>query len=432
MALKSVWHDCLVFMRLLLVCLGVLFLPRIFFNYFPTSMHGKSNQDMYAFKLGIENVNEDFVSTLAESKNNSYRAAIVTNSASQNQKGLRSVDILLEKGVPIKKIIAPQHGFFCDAVVGSPLIDCNDMITDIPIVSLHMRSLDVADVHDVDVIFFDLQDVGIQHYSYVSTLLRVMEVAAVANKTIIVLDRPNVLGDGVEGLWSMKDAIEKGFSVIPLRYGMTLGELALHYNNTRFNNVVQLHVVPMSHYNRKAAHAHAVSGKLSPNIKSLAACQGYSFLGLLGEVAPFDIGIGTEKSFQCILLPERFQISKQTWYELRSQLAKLGIDGIFYRYFSDRKKEYCSGLHIAIKDVNNFSLIKVLVATLDFFKAEGVPLVFSRTFNDLPGMKIVVDRVNGTLSEDSFKLEMQQSLESFFSLASKSFIYRPLPKLITT
>ena len=99
---------------------------------------------------------------------------------------------------------------------------------------------------------------------------------------------------------------------VPIRYGMTIGELAQYCNKYLLKKSATLFVVPMDHYNRHLYPYKAPIGKLSPNINSIESCHGYSFLGLLGEVAPFDIGIGTDKAFQCILLASPYSIFKKT------------------------------------------------------------------------------------------------------------------------
>ena len=101
-----------------------------------------------------------------------------------------------------------------------------------------------------------------------------------------------------------------------------------------------------------------------------------------------------------------------------------------YRYYSQRKKEFCSGLRVCIRDIGNFSLFKALVATLEFFQKEGVALKFSDQFSHIPGMYKVKELVQGTIKRKDFEAELKYELEQFFVMASSSFIYKPYPKVV--
>lgn len=383
------------------------------------------------FKLGLENISDDFLYTLTPKSNLSYCVALVTNHTGKDQIGHRNIDILLQRGLKIKKIFAPQHGFDGNINTDSVANNQLDPVTRIPIINLHGRHLTEMDVRGIDVIFFDLQDIGIRYYSYVNTLVNVMEVAASSNKSVVVLDRPNLLGDGIEGAFEYGNMHNSLLSMsVPIRYGLTIGELAQYCNKFVISKAAKLFVVPMNNYNRHLCTYTSFTGKLSPNINSRESCYGYSFLGLIGEVYPFDIGIGTDKAFQCILLPEHIAFSKQQWFKLRDQLKSLGIDSTYYRYFSHRKKEFCTGLRVNILDISNFSLFKALVTTLDFFKHEGINLKFSDQFCKIPGMNKVKQLVEGTIKKEEFDAEIRQALDHYFTMAKSSFIYKPHPKVI--
>lgn len=387
--------------------------------------------DNERFKLGLENISDDFLLMLTPKENLSYAVALVTNHTGKDQIGHRNIDILLQRGLTIKKIFAPQHGFDGDISVDAVASDRLDPVTRIPIVNLHGRQLTAADVRDVDVIFFDLQDIGIRYYSYVNTLVNVMEVSACCDKSVVVLDRPNLLGDAIEGAFGLPEMHNSLLSMnVPIRYGLTIGELAQYCNKYVIKKTAKLFVVPMDNYNRHMHHYKSPIGKLSPNISSRESCYGYSFLGLIGEIHPFDIGIGTDKAFQCILLPEHVAFSKKQWFKLRDQLHQLGIDSAYYRYFSHRKKEFCSGLRVNILDISNFSLFKALVATLEFFKAEGIDLKFSEQFCKIPGMYKIKQLVEGSMKKEEFESEIKQALDNYFIMAASSFIYKPYPKII--
>ena len=406
----------------------VFVLPQLFISYF--QQPDRSNDSTETFKLGLENISEEFLRSLTPRGNISYTVALVTNHTGKDQLGNRNIDILLQKGLRIKKIFVPFYGLNTEGrqSTGQKSIDPS---TRIPIFNLQGRQVKHEDFKGIDVIFFDLQDVGIRYCGSLGILMNVMEVTGLANKTIVVLDRPNLLGDAMEGAFGATDLQQSLLSVsVPIRYGMTIGELAQYCNKYLVKTAANLFVVPMDHYNRHLYPYKALTGKLSPNINSIESCHGYSFLGLLGEVSPFDIGIGTDNAFQCILLPQHIAFSKKQWFRLKEQLKDLGIDSGFYRYYSRRKKEYCSGLRVCIRDIGNFSLFKALVTTLEFFQKERIPLKFSDQFCHIPGMCKVKELVQGTINRKAFEAELKYELEQFFVMASSSFIYKPYPKLV--
>ncbi len=376
------------------------------------------------FKLGFENIAHDFLQALTPRGSLPYNVALVTNRLKVGRVGTRNIDILLQKGLDVKKVFVPQgcHG---STQAPFPL----DAVTRVPIINFQDRRLTIDDFKDVDVIFCDLQDTGVRHSSSLATLVNIMEHAAKLDKTIVVLDRPNPLGDAVEGAFGVTELSQPFFSaILPVRYGMTIGELSQYCNKHILKKSAALYVVPMDNYNRHRYWQASFIGALSNNIRSLESCHGYSFLGLLGEVAPFDVGLGTDKAFQCILLPEKVAFSKKQWLKLKTELKALGIESAHYRYFSHRKKQFCRGLRLSIADIGNFSLFKALISTLKFFKREGVALTFCEGFSKMPGMNKIKEIVEGSMKEEDLEAEFKCALERFCTLASSSFIYKPYPK----
>lgn len=410
------------------VIIFVFVLPQLFISYF--QQPNKSCTIPEKFKLGLENISEEFLRAISPHGNLSYTIALVTNQTGKDQAGNRNIDLLLEKGLNIKKILVPfqvtNHAIH--TLKNQKIVDPT---TRIPLINLQGKQITAQDLKGIDVIFFDLQDIGIRYCGSFGTLMNVMEVCGLLHKTVVVLDRPNLLGDAIEGALGTTDLHQSLFSAsIPIRYGMTIGELAQYSNKYLLKQTVKLFVVPMDHYNRHLYPYKATIGQLSPNINSIESCHGYSFLGLLGEVAPFDIGIGTDKAFQCILLPQHIAFSKKQWFKLKEQLKDLGIDSGSYQYYSRRKKEFCSGLRLCIHDIGNFSLFKALVSTLEFFKREGITLTFSDKFCHIPGMYKIKELIEGTINRKDFDADLKYELEQFFVMASSSFMYKPYPKIV--
>jgi len=414
--------------RISFIFVFALLLPRLFLLYIakPPSF-GVTTQT--EFKLGLENITTDFLKSLTKRYDLSYSAALVTNQTGTDQQGNRNIDLLCKKGVHLKKIFTPEHGFLSGV---QTLEMPNSTIDNIPIIPLYnkegAKKLGVKELGDIEVIFFDVQDAGMRHYSYLITLLNILEVSAIYNKKIVILDRPNLLGPYMEGALvatqSQQDEVP-----IPVRYGMTVGELAQYFNKHVLKKPAVLYVVPMQNYDRHTQSRTLIS-QLSPNLSSIDSCYGYSFLGLLGEVAPFDIGVGTDRAFQCILLPESVKFSQEGWYELQSKLNAIGIHSKRYHYMSSRKKERCTGLQLSIRDIDSFSSFNALLTVLRFFKQAGVKLSFSERFDQAIGTPQVRNFIEGNIDQVSFENTINRELKMFFNKASSSFIYRPVPKLV--
>src|SRR3990172_8916607 len=157
---------------------------------------------IYPLKLGIETVSDDFLRSLSPDKKLRYRVGLISNQTGCTQDGERSVDVLLKKGVNIVCLMAPEHGFEGKVEAGKHFTDELDKKTKIPIQTIYGeigehiiagKHMNLEIVKDLDVIFFDLQDCGMRHYTYISTLRFALEVASRYNKKIVILDRPNLL-----------------------------------------------------------------------------------------------------------------------------------------------------------------------------------------------------------------------------------------------
>ena len=155
-----------------------------------------SNVAAKSFKLGIENVSQQFLSSLSPHGRLDYRVGLITNHTGIDQMGRRTLDILLSKGLPIKKIFIPEDDFLTYKKGSSW-----EMVDDLTHISIsllpHIDSLKKSTEYafnNLDVIFFDMQDTGISPNSYLITLVKALQSSASQNKTMVVLDRPNILG----------------------------------------------------------------------------------------------------------------------------------------------------------------------------------------------------------------------------------------------
>lgn len=424
-------------LRVFCVLIIALFLPQMFIWHAGIVQQSAQTAESSAkFKLGIENISDSLASNLAIDEGQECRVGLITNHTGTDQEGNRTNDILAQKGFKIKKLFMPAQNA---ANIKNNATVTNDMLSEamaVPVVTLQSpqgQSLFPKEaLSDIDALMFDMQDSGMRHYGYITTLLHAMQAAASHDKKFVVFDRPNLLGWCMEGTCSAQDQTceQDTATPIPMRHGMTVGELATYFNKHVLTKSVDLHVVQMRHYDRQTEARKPLLCSLSPNINTIDSCYGYSFLGLLGEVAPFEIGIGTDKAFQCILLPEQYKLSKQKWHELRIMLKDHGIESKLYRSFSPRKNSYCAGLRLYIHDINRFSSFNTLLSVLKFFKDSGVPLTFSEQFDKVLGTHKVRELLEGKIAHTELALEVNEELHSFFKKAANCFLYKPFPKMI--
>ncbi len=211
------------------------------------------------------------------------------------------VDTLLSLGVDIKKVFAPEHGFRGAQEAGETVNNSVDQKTGIAIQSLYGANKKPSEEHlsDVEVVLFDIQDVGVRFYTYISTMHYVMEACAEQNKEFIVLDRPNPNGDYVAGPILQSDQQSfVGLHPIPIVHGLTVGELAQMIQGEGWLQdgvEAKLQVVSMNHYNHDMVYDLPV--KPSPNLPNYQAIRLYPSLCLF-EGSQISVGRGTEFPFQ--------------------------------------------------------------------------------------------------------------------------------------
>ncbi len=390
-----------------------------------------------SFKLGIENIPVDLHKRVAISKSNP-RFALITNHTGKTLTGQPALEVLRSRGFIISYLLAPEHGMTGAIAAEKTITNGYDTLSKTPIISLYAngtgKGLTQEILDSIDGFIFDIQDVGMRHYTYVSTLLRMLQTAADNNKFFIVLDRPNILGGRMEGPL-VSDAIlaRKSFiaaAPVPLRHGMTVGELARYFNKYVLKNPARLYVVPMMGYVRQHTLPDALSYHLSPNIINKQACYGYSFLGLLGEVRPFDVGLGTQTPFARIGVATTHKVAPDKLAALRVQLARSGVGAQVCTYFNARNKKNHHGLSLHIHNVHAVSSFNAFLSVLHSFKDMGINLEFSQYFDHAVGTDIVRRYVQGLLSYDYLKREVNKTLQQFFNQARTIFIYQPWPTLV--
>ncbi len=230
------------------------------------------------------------------------RVALVVNQTSEIN-GTHLVDTLVSRGVDIIKVMAPEHGFRGEAPDGETIDDSRDAKTGIPIISIYGKSKKPSPemLEDVDVLIFDIQDVGIRFYTFISTMHYVMEAASENNKEVIILDRPNPNGMYIDG--PVRDDHISAFVAmhpIPIVHGLTVGELAQMINGEGWleNGVkADLTVISMAGWDHTSEYALPI--KPSPNLPNDNSIALYPTLGLF-EGTVVSVGRGTDHPFEQI------------------------------------------------------------------------------------------------------------------------------------
>lgn len=343
------------------------------------------------------------------------KVGIVTNQTGilSNKKHL--VDFLVEKKIQIKTIFAPEHGFRGTADAGEHVSDDIDQKTGLPIVSLFGKNQKPKpeQLEGIDIMVFDLQDVGTRLYTYVSTMHRIMEACAENNIPLIVLDRPNpniAIVDGPVLDMAFKSGI--GMHPTPLLHGMTFGEHAKMINGEKWlKDGIQckLTVIPCLNYDRSKSYSLPV--RPSPNLPNDQSINLYVSLCLF-EGTNVSMGRGTEKQFQIYGSPD---------------LPKSDFAFTPKPNFGDKDPLYngveCNGEDLlAIPRINRLEikwLIKAYQTTEDKSK-----FFDKRKFSIRAGNEKLQQQIEAGISEEEIRNSWKEGLENFKKMRRQYLIYK--------
>ena len=378
-------------------------------------------------KYGVENISPKLLKKLKTKK-----WALICNHSSIDSQGKRTLDRLLKQNIRIIKIIAPEHGATGKYVAEHDVPDGKDELTKLPIYSAHKsgvggRTIKDSILKDVDGIIFDIQDTGMRHYTYVSTLCEAIDSAQRNKKLVIVFDRPNPLGGLIDG-----PLVSEGYESfisrinIPLRHGLTLGECARYYNFYAHNNKAKLEVVPMLNYTRQYLASNLLVG-LSPNIPDIRACHGYAFAGILGELSPLHIGIGTDKPFSLITLPEDL-VPKYVWYQLRKELKSYGLDCMTTKCKKNNIPYY--GLECKVNPAVT-PTVPIIAAIVEALQAHNIKFKCGPALAKAFGNDYLHKFIDGNISRKEFVEHYKKDLNSFYKKlhSSNALLYEVAPVL---
>ena len=305
------------------------------------------------------------------------RVGLVTNQTGRDRNGRSTIDVLNKApNVKLTALFSPEHGI--RGVADEKISDSKDEQTGLPIYSLYgeTRRPGADQLKDLDALVFDIQDIGARFYTYIATLGNVMEAAGKARLPVFVLDRPNPIG-GLDVEGPIADADKLSFVVyhrIPVRHGMTIGELARLFNQER-NFGCDLRVIEMTGWRRAMwlDETNLTWVNPSPNMRSLTEATLYPGVGLL-ETTNVSVGRGTDTPFELVGAP---WIDSQ---QLASYLNSQKIAGVrfvpvrFTPVASVFKGEECGGVNIIITDRERFrpvtSGLEIAVALRKLYPAQ--------------------------------------------------------------
>lgn len=341
------------------------------------------------------------------------KVGIVTNQTGILSDKTHVVDFLLAQKVNVQKIYAPEHGFRGTADAGELIKDGKDTKTGLPIISLYgnNKKPKPEQLAGIDIMVFDLQDVGARFYTYISSLHYIMEACAENDIPLLVLDRPNPNGAIVDGPLLEKEYTSfVGMHPIPLLHGMTIGEYAQMINGEKWlkNGVqCQLTVIRCLHYNREMPYSLPV--KPSPNLPNDQAINLYASLCLF-EGTNVSVGRGTEKQFQIYGSP----------FLPKSDFSFTPVPN-FGAKEPMHKDQLCYGEDLTrIKKVSRLELkwlIKAYQTTADQSK------FFNDFFTKLAGTKKLQQQIMAGTSEADIRASWQKDLETFKAIRKPYLLY---------
>tara|TARA_S200000501_G_scaffold377627_1_gene436687 strand:+ start:490 stop:1671 length:1182 start_codon:yes stop_codon:yes gene_type:complete len=330
---------------------------------------------------------------------------------SHKQKHL--VDLLLENKIDIKCVFAPEHGFRGIADAGEKVDDGKDPLTHLPIYSLYgkNRKPSQEQLKGIELMVFDLQDVGVRFFTYLSTLHYVMEACAEQNIPLIVLDRPNPNSHYIDGpVLNHENSSFVGMHSVPIVYGMTIGEYAKMINGEGWlsNGIsCDLTVIPIQNYTHKTPYELII--RPSPNLPNAQAIALYPSLCLL-EQTVISIGRGTNKQFQIYGHPSfpknQFSFTPKPNFGAKSPKQ----NGIL-----------CYGIDLTkIKKPDRVELKWLIDAYTNFTEKSGF---FLKGFNRISGINDLKIQIEQEIPESEIRKTWNQDLEKFKKIRAKYLIY---------
>ncbi len=332
----------------------------------------------------------------------------------RNTETVSTVDFLIENKINVRKIFAPEHGFRGTEDAGEHIIDGKDTKTGLHIISLYgdNKKPKTEQLVAIDILVFDLQDVGARFYTYISSLHYIMEACAENNIQLLVLDRPNPNISIIDGpILENKFTSFVGMHPIPILHGMTIGEYAQMINGEKWlKNGVQcdLKVIPCLNYTRETKYSLPV--KPSPNLPNDQAINLYASLCLF-EGTNVSVGRGTEMQFQVYGSP----FLPKSDFNF-TPIPNFGAKEPLY------KNEICYGEDLSKNEKIDQLELKWLIKAYQGTKDKRN--FFNPFFTKLTGTKKLQQQIVKGISEIEIRQTWQKGLEYFKKMRKQYLIYK--------
>lgn len=347
------------------------------------------------------------------------KIAIVVNPSSLIGKR-HLLDVLLEHGIKVQKIFAPEHGFRGEADAGAHIKNSKDRSTGLPIVSLYgkHKKPTKTDLKGIDLILFDIQDVGVRFYTYLSTLHYVMEAGAEQKIPLVVLDRPNPNGHYVDGpVLKKRFRSFVGLDPVPVVYGMSIGEYAEMLNGEKWLKhgvQVKLTVIPLLHYRHDSFYSLPV--KPSPNLPNDRAVALYPSLAFF-EGTRISAGRGTGNPFQLYGAPG--YTDKSFTFVPR---ARAGAQ------YPKYKGKRCYGVDLSTRSLKRIRREKhlnlsYLLDAYAHYSGKKDFFLKNRFFDRLAGTDTLRKQIQRGVSEKEIRKSWKKDLEKFRKIRRKYLLY---------
>jgi uncharacterized protein YbbC (DUF1343 family) len=324
-------------------------------------------------------------------------------------------DTLIASGVQIKKIFAPEHGFRGTADAGEHVKDGIDIKTGLPLVSLYGNNKKPTSeqLADVDILIFDIQDVGVRFYTYISTMHYIMEACAEQKKKLIILDRPNPNGNYVDGpVLEPQFKSFLGMHPIPLVHGLTVGELANMVNGEGWlqNKLTcDLEVIPVKNWTH--AQPWSLNEKPSPNLPNDQAIVLYPSLGLF-EGTVMSVGRGTQMPFQIVGHPDL--------KGMEFQFTPVSIPGMAKNPLYENK--VCYGLDLRNIKADRKLDLQYLLQMYQAFP-EKSKFFNDKNFDTHLGTSTLREQIKRGITENEIRRSWAEKLEEYKKKRTKYLLY---------
>jgi len=346
--------------------------------------------------------------------------AIVANQTSviknSNQGFTHLIDSLISLKIDVKKVFAPEHGFRGKADAGEHIADGKDTKTGLQIISLYGKNKKPSQeqLAGIDIIVFDIQDVGVRFYTYLSTLHYVMEACAEANVLLLIIDRPNPNAHYIDGpMMEVEHQNFLGKHPVPLVYGMTIGEYATMINGENWLKdglQCNLTVMPLKNYSYK--NDYHVPIRPSPNLPNDKAINLYPSLGLF-EGTSINAGRGTEMQFQIFGAP---YLDKKNYKFSYMPESNMGAK------YPKQKGKLCNGLDLRKTPyLSKITLDWLIDAYNNTPKDQEF---FQATFTAHAGTKELQQQIESGMSEEEIRKTWLKDLEAFKKIRNNYLIYK--------